>query len=90
MKFKIAFTSYFHMLLIALLLCAVSPVISYAGETEVMEEVEEGEEGEEEFERKVETEEVETGDEWILITAVIVISITCYILGGKLLFSKKE
>lgn len=87
MKFKIAFTSYFHMLLIALLLCAVSPVISYAGETEVMEEVEEGEE---EFERKVETEEVETGDEWILITAVIVISITCYILGGKLLFSKKE
>lgn len=87
MKFKIAFTSYFHMLLIALLLCAVSPVISYAGETEVMEEVEEGEE---ELERKVETEEVETGDEWILITAVIVISITCYILGGKLLFSKKE
>lgn len=87
MKFKIAFTSYFHMLLIALLLCAVSPVISYAGETKVMEEVEEGEE---EFERKVETEEVETGDEWILITAVIVISITCYILGGKLLFSKKE
>ena len=75
------------MLLIALLLCAVSPVISYAGETKVMEEVEEGEE---EFERKVETEEVETGDEWILITAVIVISITCYILGGKLLFSKKE
>lgn len=87
MKFKIAFTSYFHMLLIALLLCAVSPVISYAGETEVMEEVEEGEK---EFERKVETEEVETGDEWILIVAIVSISITCYILGGKLLFSKKE